>query len=269
MIIERNGSLCSSSESFTFSVLAEGNAFCDTEWRSTEISPPYTRLYYMIDGQCQLNTSEGAFCLTAGNLYLLPSGHSFSHSCDHEMQQLFFHVNLVNSYGTDVLRGIDKILSKRLSEDYLQRLLSLFREDSTVARGYLKTLLQADIFSLLSENRIDLNNKRLSDSVRKALKVIEENLSLTLTVKAVSDAISVSPNTLAHKFKEEIGIPIGKYIDGMIMHRAESMLINTELSISHISEELGFYDQFYFSRRFKEKYSVSPIKYRKINRLAK
>ena len=236
---------------------------------ATEISPPYTRLYYMIDGQCEIKTSGGELLLKAGNLYLLPSGHSFSHSCDHEMQQLYFHVNLVNSYGADILCGIGKILSKELSKEYVEELLFLFREDSAVARGYLKTLLQADIFSLLSENKINLSNKRLSDSVRRAIKVIEDNLSLALTVKTVSDSVSVSHNTLSHKFKKEMGIPIGKYIDGMIMHKAERLLINTDLPVARISEELGFYDQFYFSRRFKEKYAVSPLKYRRINRSAK
>ncbi|MBQ8868969.1 MAG: AraC family transcriptional regulator [Oscillospiraceae bacterium] len=41
--------------------------------------------------------------------------------------------------------------------------------------------------------------------------------------------------------------------------------MNTQLPLYRISDELGFYDQFYFSRRFKEKYAVSPLKYRKMH----
>ena len=39
------------------------------------------------------------------------------------------------------------------------------------------------------------------------------------------------------------------------------------MQISRISERYGFCDQFYFSRRFKEKFGVTPQKYRKMNSL--
>lgn len=268
-MIAHNSLLCATSEDFTLSITAEGNAFCNTDWCATEISPPYTRLYYIIDGCGEIATTHGKLTLEAGHLYLLPIGHFFSHWCEDHMQQLYFHVNLTNSYGADILRGINKVLSKKLSPEYMQKLLSLFEEDNFVARGYLKTLLQADIFSLLLENKIKIQNKELSVPVQRALSYIEERLSASLSVKEVTEQVAVPAVTLCGKFKAEIGISIGKYIDSLVMHQAEVLLINTTLPLSDISEQLGFYDQFYFSRRFKEMYGVPPLRYRKNHQTAK
>ena len=266
MLIQHNHKLCSQSENMTLSIVAEGNAFCDTNWHARNLTPPYTRLYYIIDGAAEIETEQGILCLTAGKLYLLPAGYSFSHRCDSSMHQLYFHVNLFNAYGTDVLRGIHKVLCKEVSPLHLNTLLSLFGQDNTISRGYLKSILQADIFALLTEYQINIKSEQYSEMVRKALVFIDANLSMSLTVKKISDEICVSPTTLSHGFKTELGVPIGKYIDGLVMYRAENLLISTGLPLSHISDALGFCDQFYFSRRFKEKYKIPPLEYRKLHR---
>ena len=263
MVIQHNNLLCSASEGLTLSITAEGNALCTPDWNATEVFPPFTRLYYIIDGSGEIETIQGTLTLQAGYLYLLPIGHFFSHRCEDHMQQLYFHVNLTNASGADILRDIRKVLYKKIEPAYMQKLLSLFEEDSFLARGYLKSLLQADIFGLLLEHKIQINNKTLSPPVQKALAYIEEKLSASLSVKEITEQVDIPAVTLCNKFKVEMGVSISKYIDSLVMHQAEVLLINTSLPLSDISEQLGFYDQFYFSRRFKELYSIPPLKYRK------
>lgn len=265
MRVEHNHTLEISGENFHFAIVAEGNAFCDRNWRATETEPSYTRLYYMVSGECEIETARGTQKLLAGHLYMLPTGMSFSYRCEDTMQQLYFHIHLTNTYGADVLRGIDRVLSKPLSGEYVQKLLDLFGQETAISADYLKTLLQGDIFSLLQDHQIEIQNLHLSQSVQDAKAFIEENLSAALSVQMVSNHLSISPATLSYKFRTEMGIPIGKYIDGLVMCRAENLLIGTDLPLSAISEQLGFYDQFYFSRRFKERYSHPPLKYRKMH----
>jgi AraC-like DNA-binding protein len=54
-----------------------------------------------------------------------------------------------------------------------------------------------------------------------------------------------------------------------VLFKAEEMLIKSNLSILEISEMFGFYDQFYFSRRFKERFGISPLKYRNQKHITK
>ena len=86
---------------------------------------------------------------------------------------------------------------------------------------------------------------------------------MRLTLKEICDALYTSKSTLSSRFRDEVGMSIGKYIDYRVMISAECDLTSSERSILEISDSLGFCDQFYFSRRFKEKHGLSPREFRK------
>lgn len=48
------------------------------------------------------------------------------------------------------------------------------------------------------------------------------------------------------------------------IERAQELLAHTSLKVFEIAGLVGFDDHAYFSRRFTERVSVSPLKYRKI-----
>ena len=47
-----------------------------------------------------------------------------------------------------------------------------------------------------------------------------------------------------------------------LMHAAELLRFGTA-SVSDITERLGFVDSAYFAKKFKERYGVTPLTYRK------
>ena len=51
--------------------------------------------------------------------------------------------------------------------------------------------------------------------------------------------------------------------NGEVFIQAKKLLANEQLSIAEISTRLGFCDQFYFSRRFKQKFGETPSSFRK------
>ena len=178
------------------------------------------------------------------------------------MRQLYFHVILSDLSGNDLLRGVGKVCSLEIAPDYLEKLLTLYQSGDGTSLKLLKAHLQTDLFTALKDEGITLSVKELSACVQKALAYINENLSASLTISEVAENVFVSPDTLSRRFKKEMGESVGRYIDGIILYKAEQLLSGSDLPLSQISAELGFYDQFYFSRRFKEKFSVSPLKYR-------
>lgn len=269
MIIEHYKPEPVPAENFNFTISAGGHAFCDPEWCASDEAPWCSRLYYVLDGMGEIYTEQGTEYLTPGRLYLIPVGFPHSYNCKDHMEKLYFFVQLDNKYGTEVLRGVDRILSVEMPIEHMRELLELHKGESVVGSGQLQAMLQLDIFNLLAKHNIEIKNRRLSDVIQRALSFIENNLSASLTVKTVADNTFISSANLSHKFKAEMGISVSQYIDGMVMYQAEQLLINTEWPLSKISTELGFYDQFYFSRRFKEKHTISPLKYRKSHRVSK
>ena len=102
-----------------------------------------------------------------------------------------------------------------------------------------------------------------SPVVRTAEELIQNNLSMKLTRRAIAEFCRVSEGKLANCFKNELGVSVTKYIDDLIFMEAMRRLSYTDDPLWSISDDLGFCDQFYFSRRFNELYGESPLKYRK------
>ena len=106
-----------------------------------------------------------------------------------------------------------------------------------------------------------------SAPIQGAIDLINDHPSIQLSVKTISEKLFIAPTTLAKHFHEEVGINIGQYIDHIVFAQAKKLLIQTDIPIQTISDRLGFCDRFYFSRRFKEKFGMTPYKYRKYNTL--
>ncbi|MBP3742789.1 MAG: helix-turn-helix transcriptional regulator, partial [Treponema sp.] len=55
------------------------------------------------------------------------------------------------------------------------------------------------------------------------------------------------------------------FVSDKRLEKARQLLESTDLSIKEITAEVGYNDQNYFSRIFKNKYGLSPKEYRKVN----
>ena len=66
--------------------------------------------------------------------------------------------------------------------------------------------------------------------------------------------------------KEETGETFINYVTDRRLEKGRLMLCETELSIKEISAEIGYNDQNYFSRIFKNKFGISPTDFRNTNR---
>ena len=124
-------------------------------------------------------------------------------------------------------------------------------------------LLSALLELLSTAPEVDLKTNDFSPIVRRALEYIDGNLSVALKIDDICKNVYAARSTLMKKFGEEVGMPIGAYINSEVMTRCEQLLCETDLAISEISEHFGFCDQFYFSRMFKKKYGETPQRYRR------
>ena len=76
--------------------------------------------------------------------------------------------------------------------------------------------------------------------------------------------VGVSSFYLSKLFKEEKGVTYINFISDKRLEKSRQMLAETDLSIKEITGEVGYNDQNYFSRIFKNKYGLSPKEYRKV-----
>ena len=54
-----------------------------------------------------------------------------------------------------------------------------------------------------------------------------------------------------------------EYVHSLRIHEAKRLLATTDLSIGQIAVAAGFYDQSYFTKRFRKATGTNPLAYRK------
>ncbi|MDB5088453.1 MAG: AraC family transcriptional regulator [Mucilaginibacter sp.] len=82
------------------------------------------------------------------------------------------------------------------------------------------------------------------------------------TVQYIAEALNVSPNYLSGLLKVLTGQSTQQHIHDKLMEKAKEKLSTTGLSVSEIAYELGFEHPQSFSKLFKTKTSLSPLKFR-------
>lgn len=140
--------------------------------------------------------------------------------------------------------------------------------------NYTNELIVSNIELLLNYskrfyNRQFLTRENLNKSVIEEFKkFLSERINGNLsdkgipTVKECAEYMCYSPNYLSDMLKKETGKNTKEYISLYLMDKAKILLLDSDKSVNEIAYNLGFEYPEHFSKMFKNKEGVSPLKYR-------
>lgn len=248
--------------------------FYDTHWhRDVELT-------YLFKGTCKTVINGQEHLLHAGELQAVNSGdtHSlhlhYSEPCD----------ALVVILPYPLLKSIcPNINNMRISLDerseHYCRLIELFRQLIPLADA-----MKTDPLACLSINSIVyqildilLRHCCLSypimslagDSApagdglcKRILEYLEENYRQDVTLATASAACNVSREHIARVLRGNLGVTFKRYLTDLRLRDAHKALLDTQQSVMEISMNSGFPNCKSFIAAFKQKYSITPQKYR-------
>ncbi len=255
--------------SFEINPVVEGTAVLDDEWKETNVKSPFSRLYYIKKGTAYILCNGKEYRVTAGNVCLIPAETEFSYkgvSYD-VIEKRFFHISIPTTEHFDLLSGINGIYVISIKEAKAEQIFDLQAKNNYAYLMELKSIIYSTVVAFVKRyNFCDILIGEYSGTVKQAMEYIQRNLKASLTLKEISDAVFISESNLRKQFRLELGTSVGRYIDSLILNKAKSMLIHKNYSIKKISDELGYGEQFYFARRFKEMTGKTPSQYRRENK---
>ena len=94
------------------------------------------------------------------------------------------------------------------------------------------------------------------------LNYIQSNLE-TVTLTDVAEHFGFSVSYCSRLIKSSTGLGFNEWKNSLRMRRAERMLLNTNKTVTTISEELGYMNPETFIRGFKKFTHMTPAQYRK------
>lgn len=102
-----------------------------------------------------------------------------------------------------------------------------------------------------------------NDIQREMLIYIGENYCSEISLQKLGSHFYMSPKYISNYFKKNFGITFSQYIMHLRITHAKKLLETTNASITEIALNSGFSNVSYFIRSFKERYNISPLRYRK------
>ncbi len=275
LIDQQNGNLA-------FKILPfENNVFFDHLQRLN-----YFSLILVLEGKGFIRSDVNEFelkkdqllCFTPYQPFLIQSDNALQGVAIHFHSDFFCivkHQKEVSCNGV-LFNNIYKPPTISLDESERIQLLSIIEDmkkeldQSSLAQNelivsYLKIfLIQATRMKLkqsLEENSIAQNDTE-PNLLQNLKDAIERNFKEKHSAGDYADILNINPRNLAALVKKYFGKTLTEMIFERIIIEAKRELYLTSKSIREIAFELGFSDEFYFSRFFKNSTDISPSLYR-------
>lgn len=106
-------------------------------------------------------------------------------------------------------------------------------------------------------------NKEQFSAIETAIHIIDDNIKNLSDMDELSKKVGMSKYHLHRLFKAITGKPLMSYVRGRRLSLSISDLLNTKLKIIDIAAEYQFEHEQSYIRAFKQKYNITPSKYRK------
>ena len=120
------------------------------------------------------------------------------------------------------------------------------RDAFALTENLLQTLFQSRKFESDYDPRI-----------KRALEILKNAPDNLISADAVAAEINLSPSRFAHLFRNQVGLPVRRYLLWTRLRNAVRMLGEGE-SLTTIAHAAGFADSAHLTRTFKQMFGVAP-----------
>lgn len=127
-------------------------------------------------------------------------------------------------------------------------------------RAMLKSVF-AVLFERLADPADAAGGLSMTQQAR-LLDHISQHPDARLTPAALADHMGLAPDYFARVLRQTFGVPPRRWLVEQRIRYAAQLFQDTEMTVTHLAEMLGYCDVFLFSRQFKQVMGVSPTAYR-------
>lgn len=105
-------------------------------------------------------------------------------------------------------------------------------------------------------------SQEVVECVIKAAYIAHEEMNQQITAANIAKRVNMSRSYFSQCFKEIVGMNFSDYLRQVRIEKAKELLLYTNKTILWIAESVGYMDEKYFSRTFREQTDMLPSKYR-------
>ena len=276
-------------ESFNLQLLNVGLARQDGDWNWKDVRSPFSRIYYVKEGEAMLHFSNKSVTLRPGHLYIIPAYTLHSYECHGLFTHYYLHVyegfksemNMMECYDfpteVDATHDEERMLQHmceqlphaQLPESDPQAYDNMTQISSFIERYrdmplWLKMELRGAILTLFSRfmRQATPHLWTTDERLKRVLDHIHNHITQDVDIDVLANVACLTKPYLIRLFKRELGTSPLQYINGKKVERAQLLLYTTDMPIKEVAYALGFSDHSYFIRMFRKMTGTTPQDYR-------
>lgn len=248
--------------------IMHNTAYCDDAEIVSSVSHIHNcyEIYVKCSGDVSFFHEKKLFSLERGDVILSRPGevhHCVYHApCTHDHWCLWFSGEALGRYIEEHgLFGAIR-LNATGKEELFSALTSLENEDDPFTQTW--TLMRLlTIFQKQSEASAPPTDK-YPDTLRQILQYIDEQFITINTVEQLAQECFLSVPTVNRLFRQYVKLSPHKLIEAKRLAYAEQLLRHGH-SVTEACYQVGFKDCSRFIRKFKEKFGVTPYRYKQLH----
>ena len=227
----------------------------------------FSHLVLVLKGNCSYVVNGEKIVLNENDALLIPSGSLRERFSKNEYLHIvifnFFEGATIDDGNVKIFRNTVNQTIRKLLDVYPYRTFELSDDQLSsipTDKQYvvIENIFECILFELLDSLKYSTQNPHIIN----ALKYINDNITLPLTLNNVCKKAHLSKEYTSRLFKQEMGLTVSEYINNQKLSLAKDMLTNQNMTIKSISATLGYENYTYFTKIFKEKFHISPQKMR-------
>ncbi|MCK9411814.1 MAG: AraC family transcriptional regulator [Prolixibacteraceae bacterium] len=232
-------------------------------------------LIYCVSGRGEIRLNNILHDLNADHFFIIPDGMPHSYHSDEQNPWSIYWIHFAGRKATSYSRFACQALSiERIKASRINDRIDLFSEIfRNLDRGFsLEALEYVNLslphllasFTHISQFRL-VRESGENDPVTQSINFMLDHLTRKLKLEKIAAETGLSASHFSRIFLARTGHSPIEYFIQLKVQRACRLLDNSGWMIADVAREMGFDDQFYFSRVFRKVMGMSPAEYRRRN----
>lgn len=232
------------------------------------------RLIVIVKGKGELSAPEHHGQLTRNTAFLLPehmeahihnlTGTALDLQCiTFKVFQLSAQTSESRTYtrvNTLPFAGVVPILSYSRIQRVMQQ-LTKHSGKGELEQSRQNALLHEIVEALQPKDTAVEQPVLMPPSFQQSIEYLQKEFDKPIVLHELAQMAGVHPTYYSSLFKQKMGRTPIEYLTAIRMNRAKEMLIEAKDKVRDVARHVGYKDEFYFSRRFKEQYGIAPTVY--------
>lgn len=254
-----------------------GQQQCTPGYTYNHKIPNEYHLHFVLNGKGTLKVSQRIYHIKKDDIFLIPKDAHIHYYADMDNPWEYMWITFDGEKSATYLQHaglsednpvIQSTVPNNAYQPMIQKILDA--NELTFANeikrvGYLyeilSTLIEVQSSLKAKQNKYDYPSNTYVDY---AIQFVKHNYN-HIRVQDIAEYIGINRSYLTSIFKKQLGISPQEYLVSFRLKKSAELLINTNLSISEISNSIGYENPLTFSKIFKQTYGMCPKIYRENN----